>query len=67
MAAILVGADQLAHVFAAGAVAPFCHLGVHKGFEGVGQGDVHGAHAGRIGFLAKFGKNAARACMAVRN
>lgn len=44
MLAVLILANQLANVFAAGAVAALAHLLIKKALESVRQGDVHGAH-----------------------
>ncbi len=44
MLPILILANQFPHIFAAGAVATLIHLVIDKGLQGVGQGDVHGAH-----------------------
>src|SRR5690606_13463838 len=54
--AVLLAADQVTHVLAAGAVAARGDLSVDELLHRLGQGDVHGAHEGRIFALAKFGK-----------
>ena len=56
MLPILILADQLAHVLAAGALAPLAYLFIHERLKGVGQGNVHRAHGVSLGCLAKFGK-----------
>lgn len=44
MLPILILANQLTHIFTAGAVAALADLIIDKGLESVRQGDVHGAH-----------------------
>jgi len=52
---ILVPADELAHVLAAGAVAALSDLLIDEGLQCVRQGDVHRAHGVNVGRLASFG------------
>lgn len=56
MLAILIPADQFAHIFAAGAVTALIDLLIHEGLERIRQGDVHRAHELRLDSLAKFGE-----------
>jgi hypothetical protein len=53
---ILIPANQFAHVFTAGAVTALLDLFVDERLQGFGQRDIHGAHGGKLGSLAKFGK-----------
>jgi len=53
--AVLVLADQVAHVFARRAVAARRDLFIDEGFHHVRQGNVHRAHGARIRFLTKIG------------
>jgi hypothetical protein len=53
---ILVPANQFAHVFTTGAIATLLDLLVDECLQGFGQRDIHGAHAGKLESLAKFGK-----------
>jgi len=54
--AVLLAADQLAHVLAAGAKAALADLLVDEGLERIRQGDVHGGHGGSLMCLPNFGK-----------
>jgi len=54
---ILVPANQLAHVFTAGAIAALLDLFVDESLHGFGQRDIHGAHGDKLDSLAKFGKS----------
>lgn len=51
---ILIPADQLAHILAAGAVTALADLLVHEGLEAVGQGNVHRAHVRRLRHFEKI-------------
>jgi len=53
---IFIFANQFPQVFAAGAIQALTNLRVHKRLEGIGQGNVHGAHAHSLDVMAKFGK-----------
>ena len=53
---ILVKADQLPNIFAAGSVPAFGDLLVDEGFERIRKRDVHRAHGRNVGLMAKFGK-----------
>ncbi len=53
MLTILVLADQIADVFAAGPIATASDLFIHKGFQRVRQRDVHRAHRWHVN---RFGK-----------
>jgi hypothetical protein len=55
MLLVVVLANQLSHVFAAGAVPTLPDLLIDEGLECVGQGDVHGAHGASLASLAKIG------------
>lgn len=48
--------DQLAHVLTARAIAALANLFIRKGLQGIGQGNVHRAHAKKLDALAKLGK-----------
>jgi hypothetical protein len=53
---IFVFANELAQVFAAGAIGALAHLLIHKGIQGAGQRNIHGAHASSLVALAKIGE-----------
>jgi hypothetical protein len=54
---VLILADQITDVLAAGAVPTMADLLINKAFEGVGKRDIHRAHGLSLDTLAKFGKN----------
>lgn len=52
--AILIGADELTNIFAAGGVTAFGHLLIDEGFQRIRQRNVHRAHVWKIGVLGKI-------------
>lgn len=59
MRPVVIPANQFADVFAAGAIAALLDLLVDECPQSLGQGDIHGTHAGKLGTLAKFGNSVA--------
>ena len=56
MLSIPISADELAHIFAAGAEASSGNLLIDIGLECVGQGNIHRAHVPTVAPMAKIGK-----------
>ncbi|MNT68677.1 hypothetical protein D3C72_2069280 [compost metagenome] len=54
---ILIAANQLPHILAAGAESTLTDLLVYESLQAVGKGDVHRAHNVSVGALAKFGNH----------